>query len=180
MSTLQNLVAACQADKTCCRNRRRYARKAGIPGLPRSAIPVRREDPGYDEDFQRIREEVNKLSGINTGLICTLAEKLLTGTAKDIRVATYYCWARLHQTAKPVLPKGLSCWRGCCSTMGRNFTLSGSGAVNRRWSGSQAPVFSIACHSGRKWCARMPCALPVRCCSSATVWKPGRKRHVRR
>jgi hypothetical protein len=28
------------------RNRRRYARKAGIPGLPRSAMPVRRGRPG--------------------------------------------------------------------------------------------------------------------------------------
>ena len=27
------------------------------------------EDPGYDDGFQRIREEVNKLSGIDTGLI---------------------------------------------------------------------------------------------------------------
>ncbi len=31
------------------------------------------------------RGGVNKLSGIDTGLICTLAEKLMTTTAKDIR-----------------------------------------------------------------------------------------------
>lgn len=36
------------------------------------------DDPGYDDDFQLMREEVNKLSGANTDLICQLAEKLLT------------------------------------------------------------------------------------------------------
>ena len=39
--------------------------------------------------------------------------------------------------------------------MARSFILSASGAVNRRWSGSQAPVFWTACHSGRKWFATM-------------------------
>ena len=42
-----------------------------------STLPVG-EDPGYDDDFQRMREEVNKLSGADTELICQLAEKLLT------------------------------------------------------------------------------------------------------
>lgn len=32
------------------------------------------DDPGYDDDFQRIREEVNKISGVDTELICQLAE----------------------------------------------------------------------------------------------------------
>lgn len=55
------------------------------------------EDPGYDDDFERMREEVNKLSGADTELICSLAEKLLTTVCKDVRVATYYIWARLHK-----------------------------------------------------------------------------------
>lgn len=55
------------------------------------------DDPGYDDDFQQMREEVNRLSGADTKLICTLAEKLLTTATKDIRVATYYTWARLQQ-----------------------------------------------------------------------------------
>jgi predicted component of type VI protein secretion system len=95
------------------------------------------EDPGYDDDFQRIREEVNKLSGIDTGLICTLAEKLLTTTAKDIRIATYYCWARCTRTVKQALPKGLNCWRDYCSATERSFIRSGSEAVSLRWSGLQ-------------------------------------------
>ena len=51
------------------------------------------DDPGYDDDFQLMREEVNKLSGANTDLICQLAEKLLTTVTQDIRVASYYAWA---------------------------------------------------------------------------------------
>ncbi|WP_316390553.1 type VI secretion system protein TssA [Citrobacter farmeri] len=65
------------------------------------------EDPGYDDDFQRIREEVNKLSGIDTGLICTLSEKLLTSTCKDLRVITFYVWARLHQDGESGLVEGI-------------------------------------------------------------------------
>ena len=145
MSTLQNLVTAYQADETQLRQQAQARTENWQSWLaPVSDTHPTGEDPGYDDDFQRIREEVNKLSGIDTGLICTLAEKLLTTAAKDIRVATYYCWA------KPVLPKDLSCWRDCCSAMARSFILSASGVVNRRWSGSQAPVFWTACHSGRK------------------------------
>lgn len=68
------------------------------------------------------------------------------------------------RTEKLVLPKGLNCWRGYCSAMERNFIHGASGAVNRRWSGLLALVCSTACHSGRKWCATMLCALLVRCC----------------
>jgi len=65
------------------------------------------EDIGYDDDFQLIREEVNRLSGINTELICTLAEKLLMQGSKDIRVATFYTWARLQQDGESGLAQGL-------------------------------------------------------------------------
>jgi len=65
-------------------------------------------DPGYDDDFQQMREEVNKLSGADTALICDLAEKLLTSTCKDVRVATYYIWARLHKDGESGLADGLS------------------------------------------------------------------------
>lgn len=98
MDILQNLVAACQADETLLRQQAQTRTERWQRWLaPVSVTCTTGEDPGYDDDFQRIREEVNKLSGIDTGMICTLAEKLMTTTAKDIRVATYYCWARLHQ-----------------------------------------------------------------------------------
>lgn len=73
------------------------------------------EDPSYDDDFQQIREEVNKLSGADTDLICSLVEKLLSNTAKDIRVATYYIWARLQRRGKADWPMGLSCWQDYCN-----------------------------------------------------------------
>ena len=90
MSTLQNLVIACQADDAQLREQAQTRTDNWQPWLaPVSVASPTGEDPGYDDDFQRIREEVNKLSGIDTELICTLAEKLLTTTAKDIRIATY-------------------------------------------------------------------------------------------
>ncbi|HBI9831007.1 TPA: type VI secretion system ImpA family N-terminal domain-containing protein, partial [Escherichia coli] len=55
------------------------------------------DDAGYDDDFQQMREEVNKLSGADAGIVSQLAEKLLTTRTKDIRVATWYIWARLRQ-----------------------------------------------------------------------------------
>lgn len=98
MDALLNLVVACQADETLLRQQAQSRMESWQRWLtPISEINPTGEDPGYDDDFQRIREEVNKLSGIDTGLICQLAEKVLTTEAKDVRVATYYCWARLHQ-----------------------------------------------------------------------------------
>ncbi|MCZ7837048.1 type VI secretion system protein TssA [Atlantibacter hermannii] len=75
-------------------------------------------DPGYDDDFQQIREEVNKLSGADTQLICELAEKLLTVTAKDIRIATYYLWARLHRDGEAGLADGLELLAGLIQRFG--------------------------------------------------------------
>ncbi|NWL22245.1 type VI secretion system protein TssA [Pseudomonas umsongensis] len=65
------------------------------------------EDPGYDDDFQRMREEVNKLSGADVDLVMQLAEKLLTQHCKDLRVATYYLWARLRKEGEVGLADGL-------------------------------------------------------------------------
>lgn len=76
------------------------------------------EDPGYDDAFQQMREEVNKLSGANTDLVCQLAEKLLTTTAKDIRVATYYAWARLHRDGESGLADGLELLAGLLQRFG--------------------------------------------------------------
>lgn len=75
--------------------------------LPISDSQPAGDDPGYDDDFQQMREEVGKLSGMDTELICQLAEKLLTTATKDIRVATYYAWARLHRDGEAGLADGL-------------------------------------------------------------------------
>lgn len=66
------------------------------------------KDPGYDDDFQRMREEVNKLSGADVDLVAQLAQKLLQQSCKDLRVATYYLWARLHRDGEAGLADGLS------------------------------------------------------------------------
>lgn len=66
------------------------------------------EDPGYDDDFQRMREEVNKLSGADVSLVVQLAEQLFRQRCKDLRVATYYLWARVQMEGEKGLADGLS------------------------------------------------------------------------
>lgn len=119
MSTLDTLLRACQTEQAIL---------LGATGervaqwnnwlLPLSGTSSVGEDPGYDDDFQQMREEVNKLSGADTELICRLAEKLLTTTAKDIRVATYYCWARLHREGEQGLAEGLELLAGLIDRFG--------------------------------------------------------------
>lgn len=86
--------------------------------LPISGVNPGGEDPGYDDDFQRMREEVNKLSGAQTDLIIALAEKLLTSTSKDVRVVTYYTWARLHRDGESGLADGLTLLAGLMQRYG--------------------------------------------------------------
>lgn len=64
-------------------------------------------DPGYEDDFLRMREEVNKLSGADVDQVIVLAKALLESTCKDLRVATYYLWARLHRDGEAGLADGL-------------------------------------------------------------------------
>ncbi len=65
------------------------------------------EDPSYDDDFQRMREEVHKLSAADVGQVIDLARELLGRRCKDLRVATYYLWARLHRDGEAGLADGL-------------------------------------------------------------------------
>lgn len=65
------------------------------------------EDPGYDDDFQYLREAVNQLSGADVDQVLHLAEQLLTQRCKDLRVAAYYAWARLHKEGETGLADGL-------------------------------------------------------------------------
>lgn len=106
--TLQNLLHASGVEEEQLLTEAR----SHIADWERWLLPINSqqpvgEEPGYEDDFQRIREEVNKLSGIDTGLICQLAEKLLTRTSKDLRVVTFYIWARLHQDGESGLVQGI-------------------------------------------------------------------------
>ncbi|BEM13993.1 type VI secretion system protein TssA [Serratia sp. IR-2025] len=108
MAALQNVLHACGVDEDALLSQAR-ARSADWANwlMPVAADRPTGDDPGYDDDFQRIREEVNKLSGIDTGLICELAEKLLTNVCKDLRVIGFYVWARLHQDGEIGLAQGV-------------------------------------------------------------------------
>ncbi|MBO1587961.1 type VI secretion system protein TssA [Yersinia wautersii] len=76
-----------------------------LPISPESEVG---EDPAYNDDFQSMREEINKLSGIDPTFMCQLAEKLLCQTTKDIRVVTWYIQARLHRDGEKGLAEGLT------------------------------------------------------------------------
>ncbi|WP_025601071.1 type VI secretion system protein TssA [Burkholderia sp. WSM2230] len=54
-------------------------------------------DPGYDDDFLAIKEEVAKLSDIDDTLIVETAERLLKHSAKDVRLAVYYVYGRMRR-----------------------------------------------------------------------------------
>ena len=119
MSLIYALLDACQVDPDSAlrQTTERIALwDSWIAPLPGASATG--EDPGYDDDFQAMREEVNKLSGANTELVCQLAEKVLTTAAKDIRVATYYCWAKLHQEGEPGLAAGLELLAGLLTRFG--------------------------------------------------------------
>ena len=109
MSILQNLVAASQLDESVLRQQARSRQAQWQSWLaPISDAQPTGDDPGYDDDFQRIRDEVNKISGVDTELICQLAEKLLTQTCKDLRVITFYVWARLQRDGETGLAEGVT------------------------------------------------------------------------
>jgi type VI secretion system protein VasJ len=119
MSSLNSLLDTCQArqDTLLAQTRERVALWNNWL-LPVPGVSGTGEDPGYDDDFQLMREEVNKLSGADTERICQLAEGLLTHTAKDIRVATYYCWAKLHREGERGLADGLELLAGLLERFG--------------------------------------------------------------
>ncbi|MBD8804478.1 MULTISPECIES: type VI secretion system protein TssA [Pseudomonas syringae group] len=110
--SLRTLIARCLGERDALSVAREQAVQWQPWLLPISAeFPVG-EDPGYDDDFQRMREEVNKLSGADAEQVAQLAQKLLTHRCKDLRVATYYLWARLHKDGEIGLVDGLSLLAG--------------------------------------------------------------------
>ncbi|MGP0016596.1 type VI secretion system protein TssA [Pseudomonas sp.] len=106
--SLQSLIARCLGARDALSLAHEQAARWQPWLQPISADAPVGEDPGYDDDFQRMREEVNKLSGADTELVVQLAEKLLVHTCKDLRVATYYLWARLQKEGEAGLADGLS------------------------------------------------------------------------
>lgn len=64
-------------------------------------------DPGYEDAFFALKDEVTKLSGIDDALIVRSCEQLIKETGKDLRVAGYYAFARLRQDGPAGLADGL-------------------------------------------------------------------------
>lgn len=106
--SLHGLIASCLGERDALSLAREQAVRWQPWLQPISADSLVGEDPGYNDDFQRMREEVNKLSGADAERVAQLAQKLLTQTCKDLRVVTYYLWARLHKDGEVGLADGLS------------------------------------------------------------------------
>lgn len=106
--SLRSLIARCLGERDALSVAREQAAHWQPWLQPISAESPAGEDPGYDDDFQHMRDEVNKLSGADAEQVAHLAQKLLTHRCKDLRVATYYLWARLHKDGEVGLADGLS------------------------------------------------------------------------
>ena len=109
MTTLNALLTACQAEREPLlkQTQQRLALWDNWL-LPVSEAAPCGDDPGYDDDFQQLREEMDRLSGIDPERVCGLSEKLLTSVTKDIRVVAWYTWARLTMDGEAGLADGLA------------------------------------------------------------------------
>lgn len=108
MATLHSLLAACQAEQNTLAEQTQQRLTLWENWLlPVSELAPTGDDPGYDDDFQQLREEMDRLSGIDPAMVCCLSEKLLTTATKDIRVAAWYTWARLTIDGEAGLADGL-------------------------------------------------------------------------
>lgn len=111
MSSPQSLLSACTTNQE--QQQRLIARAYDALSLwdnwlrPVSPETETGDDPAYDDNFQLMREEINKLSGTDPEQLCTLAEKILCESAKDIRVVTWYTQARLSRDGEKGLAEGL-------------------------------------------------------------------------
>lgn len=105
--SLQGLIERCLGERDALSLARQQAACWESWLQPIQADNPVGEDPGYDDDFQRLREEVNKLSGADVDRVIGLAEKLLKHHCKDLRVVTYYLWARLQKDGEAGLADGL-------------------------------------------------------------------------
>ncbi|WP_145603084.1 type VI secretion system protein TssA [Yersinia intermedia] len=112
MSSPEALLSVCATDEADQQQLLSRAKSASSLWdnwlLPISSESETGEDPAYNDDFQSMREEINKLSGTSPELLCQLAEKLLCQTAKDIRAVTWYIQARLHRDGEKGLAEGLT------------------------------------------------------------------------
>lgn len=148
MSLLDTLTSSCFADET---DKATQLAQQQITLWERWLLPITPDnpvgdDPSYEDDFERMKEEVNKLSGADTELICLLAENLLLNTCKDVRVVTYYIWARLHKEGEHGLADSLGLLAGLLNRY--HDTLLPSRATSRKtaleWLAGQRVLDSLS------------------------------------
>lgn len=65
------------------------------------------EDCYYHDDFERIREEISKISHVDTNKIVQLVEQLIKQQSKDLRLSVYYTYAKLLQNGLAGFADGL-------------------------------------------------------------------------
>ncbi|WP_152227548.1 type VI secretion system protein TssA [Pseudomonas sp. SCB32] len=105
--SLQGLISTCLDGQEAVALAKAQASQWETWLAPISKASPTGEDPGYDDDFQHMREEVNKLSGADVEKVIELAEQLLKQRCKDLRIATYYLWARTQRDGEVGLADGL-------------------------------------------------------------------------
>ena len=116
---LQSLINACGADADHLRVLATESVSLWEPWLkPLADTHSAGEDPTYNDAFQQMQQEMSLLSGADTALICALAEQVLTKEAKDIRVAVWYCWARLQRDGEEGFADGLALLAGLLQRFG--------------------------------------------------------------
>jgi len=111
MATAETLLTLCLPDagqRTALLAKSRESLSLWSPWL--TPLPTGNgagDDPTYEDNFQLMREEINKLSGTDTDALCRLAESILIRHARDIRVVTWYVFARLQRDGDRGLADGL-------------------------------------------------------------------------
>lgn len=104
---LDKLINICFEDKDAISPARNASKKWNDWILPIPGPIKVGDDPTYEDEFQYIRDEISKLTDTNTQNILLYAEELLKNHCKDVRVVTYYIWARLHQDGESGFADGL-------------------------------------------------------------------------
>ncbi|WP_090553217.1 type VI secretion system protein TssA [Paraburkholderia caballeronis] len=64
-------------------------------------------DPGYDDAFIAVKEEIGKLSDIDDVLIVQSCQQMLCEVGKDLRLAGYFAFARARQDGAAGLADGI-------------------------------------------------------------------------
>lgn len=79
-------------------------------GTPLMGTPCG-EDPRYLDEFQRIKEELDKLRDVDYAMVMATCRELLTRTTKDLRVAGYLLVAAVYVDGLPGLLDSLKAYR---------------------------------------------------------------------